>query len=333
VKVGIFSLTLNSNQKDWVTYNTDHISVAKKHINALKSRGADIIVAFTHLALSEDLALVEAVPGIDIVLGGHEHQNTHLYRGDDFTPVAKADANARTVFIHHFTFDLDTKKLDIRSHLRLVDDSIKDDPETQVEIDKWEKLAFDSFREQGIDPDKKVAVPDVPLDGLESSIRNRPTDLTRVLAEGMIAQSNATASVFNSGSIRIDDVIHAGQTMTEYDLLRTLPFGGTVALYDIRGDLLKQVLGDGMTSAGSGGYLQKGNIVLEGEDWKLGGETIEDNQFYKVAVSDYLAGGNESGMEYFSTADERMTLLSEAGELRAALEKGLIDRFGSIPED
>jgi len=43
----------------------------------------DAIVALTHLILGQDVDLVAAVPEIDLVLGGHEHENWLLRRGLD----------------------------------------------------------------------------------------------------------------------------------------------------------------------------------------------------------------------------------------------------------
>ena len=328
-KVGIFSLTLDSNKQDWVSYDTDLVRLAEQHIEQLRQRGAQMIIALTHLEAEEDLALAVAVPAIDLILGGHEHENMHFFRGKDFTPVAKADANARTVYIHHIAYDPKDKNIDIRSQLRLIDDRLEEDPETKAEVTKWETMAFDSFRKQGIEPTQTVATPDLPLDGREGSIRNKATELTRVLAQGMMAQSGAPAALFNSGSIRIDDLIPAGQTLTEYDLLRILPFGGTVAVYDIRGDVLKQALVQGNLNQGSGGYLQHGNITLDGERWMINGNPIVDDKTYRVAVNDFLASGKEAGLDFFSTQNKDITLANETGEFRDALAKGLKDRFPS----
>ena len=57
----------------------------------------DTIIALTHLSLAGDTALVNAVPEIDLVLGGHEHENWALQRGPHFTPIIKADANVRSL--------------------------------------------------------------------------------------------------------------------------------------------------------------------------------------------------------------------------------------------
>jgi 2',3'-cyclic-nucleotide 2'-phosphodiesterase (5'-nucleotidase family) len=39
----------------------------------LQDRGAEVVLALTHMRLPNDLRLAGAVPGIDVVLGGHDH--------------------------------------------------------------------------------------------------------------------------------------------------------------------------------------------------------------------------------------------------------------------
>src|SRR6185436_14859245 len=58
-----------------------------------------VIVALTHLTLQADAQLAEDLPELDLILGGHEHENWIIRRGGRLTPIIKADANVRTVAI------------------------------------------------------------------------------------------------------------------------------------------------------------------------------------------------------------------------------------------
>ncbi len=50
----------------------DPVPVAAKTVEALRPR-ADLLVLLSHLGYAEDVRLVERVPGIDVLLGGHSH--------------------------------------------------------------------------------------------------------------------------------------------------------------------------------------------------------------------------------------------------------------------
>lgn len=52
----------------------DPIAAARSLVPQLRARErADVVVALTHLGVSVDTALARAVPGIDVILGGHSH--------------------------------------------------------------------------------------------------------------------------------------------------------------------------------------------------------------------------------------------------------------------
>ena len=77
-------------------------------------------------------------------------------------------------------------KLTIKSHLRPITDAISDDPATAKVVRSWQEQGFAGFRKQGFEPEQIVATVNMPLDGREASVREHATDLTRLLAEGML---------------------------------------------------------------------------------------------------------------------------------------------------
>jgi 5'-nucleotidase/UDP-sugar diphosphatase len=83
--VGVLGLCTDFNKKPWVRYQPP-IDVARARVAGFRGK-VDAIVALTHLPNEEDQALVEAVPEIDLVLGGHDHENWYLRRGPSFTPI------------------------------------------------------------------------------------------------------------------------------------------------------------------------------------------------------------------------------------------------------
>lgn len=210
VRVGLIGVTLNSNQPNYVSY-TDPIATAKQQVIALKGK-ADIIVAITHLSIEDDRKLAETVPEIDIILGGHEHENIQQWRGRDFTPIFKADANARTVYVHQLSYDTIDKSLAINSRLVPITEKIPDDPKTAKIVKEWLERGYQAFRAAGFEPTQEIGQLTFALDGLESSVRNTSTKLTELIAEAMLQEvPDADLAVFNGGSIRIDDVIPQDQ--------------------------------------------------------------------------------------------------------------------------
>lgn len=319
VRIGLFGLTVNSNPADYVVYR-DPVEVAREQVAELRSQ-VDLLVAVTHLNLDGDIRLTQEVPEIDLVLGGHEHENAQVARGADFTPVFKADANARTVYVHELHYDTSTKRLERESTLQRVTGELVDEPTVAQAVERWVNAAFDGFRAQGFEPTNRVANTAEPLDGRESSVRNFPTRLTDLTAAGMLDAAPGTElAIFNSGSIRIDDVLPPGD-ITEYDIIRTLPFGGTVVSAQITGSLLQRTLDQGKANAGTGGYLQLANVTRSAGDdqWLVNGAPLETARSYQVAINDFLLSGREIKLDFLTRDNPEVTVGGEHGDIRKAL--------------
>jgi 5'-nucleotidase/UDP-sugar diphosphatase len=283
-----------------------------------RSKGKpDVVVALTHESLSEDQALARAVPGIDLILGGHEHENAHRRALPDLDPagrllpsIFRADANVRTVYLHHLTFDLRSRRLlRIHSHLKVVTDAITPDPDAAAVVEKYVRQAGEAFRASGLRPDEILGEATEVLDGRESQVRNGSTLLTKLVGEAMLdalkeAPEYRRAAVYNGGAIRLDDLIRPG-TITMYDILRVLPYAGDVWSVRIKGQMLKRILEARDRGRGSGAFLQTANITSKAEGaqhlWLIGSHELDPNADYHVAINDYLLEGRETGLEFLGS--------------------------------
>ncbi|AUT02378.1 bifunctional metallophosphatase/5'-nucleotidase [Nostoc sp. CENA543] len=319
VRVGLIGVTLNSNQPKYVSY-TDPIATAKQQVNSLKGK-VDIIVALTHLSIASDRQLAETVPEIDVILGGHEHENIQQWRGRDFTPIFKADANARTVYVHQLNYDTVKKSLVINSRLVPITDQIPEEPKTAKVVQGWLEKGYQAFIANGFDPSQVITQLTFALDGLESSVRNKSTNLTELIAEAMLQEvPDADLAVFNGGSIRIDDVIPPGP-ITQYDIIRILPFGGKVVAVEMNGELLQKVLNQGKANQGTGGYLQTAKISQEAnsQNWLIQGQPLDPKRTYKIAISDFLISGKEKGLDFLNLQHPGIKLIAEKRDIRFAV--------------
>jgi 5'-nucleotidase len=123
---------------------------------------------------------------------------------------------------------------------------------------------------------------------------------------------------FNSGSIRLDDVLPPG-SVTQYDVIRVLPFGGEIVTVEMSGALLDSVLTQGVISQGTGGYLQVDGASNQGGTWLVGRKPLRQEELYRVALNDFLLLGIESGFEYLTLDHPDLTKRSEHGDIRLAV--------------
>ncbi len=126
------------------------------------------------------------------------------------------------------------------------------------------------------------------MDGSEASVRNKPTELAKIIADGMLAAApGSEIAIYNGGSIRIDDTIQPGE-LTEYDVIRILPFGGKIVSIKVKGEFLKRILAQGIANKGQGGYLQTAGITYNLDQPLHKGAPIEGGRDYIIAISDFL---------------------------------------------
>jgi 5'-nucleotidase len=327
VRMGLIGVTLPSNPVNYVTYR-DPIATVREQVKQLKDQ-VDIIVAVTHLSLAEDQKIAETIPEIDLILGGHEHENIQQWRGGDFTPIFKADANGRTVYIHQLNYDTDKKKLEIDSRLQPVTEAIPEDPQTAKVVQDWVDKGYQAFRNNGFEPEQVVAITNIPLDGLEVSVRNRGTPLTDLIAEAMLKTvKDGDLAIYNGGAIRIDDVILPGK-ITQYDIIRIMPFGGKILSVKMKGSLLEKVLNQGRNNQGTGGYLQTAKVDYneQNKTWLISGKPLDKNGTYQVAINDFLLSGKEQNLGFLNRQNPELQVIAEGQDIRFAVIEQMKQQF------
>jgi 5'-nucleotidase len=326
IRLGIIGLTIDFNRKPWVAYKPI-VESAKVQVDALRGR-VDAIVALTHQALASDQQLAIAVPEIDVILGGHEHENWMIRRGPRFTPIVKADANGRSAAIVTLTFGAVGTRPTVSARLQYMDESVPPQARVRDELARWTQVAFDAFRREGFEPTSTVVRLPEPLDGREGTVRNRPGSLTDLIVAAMRREaSQAVAALLNGGSVRVDDVIAPGP-LTEYDVLRMLPFGGKVVQATLDGPLLLQVLDAGAANQGSGGYLHASGITRDAGAWLINGQPLDPSSRYVVALPEFLLTGGESRMGFLTRDNPQVHDVKDLRDIRQAVVAELKARFG-----
>ncbi len=295
LRIGVTAVTLPSTQKPYVRYSNIY-RAAEMGYKALENM-TDCVIGLTHVSIDEDKEISRRVPGLKLIMGGHEHD--HMYHQVGNTYIAKADANAKTVYVHRLRFDKNTRQVDIQSTLVPIDSTLAFEPRTDSVVRKWTGIAARSFREMGFDPDQVLMTTAEPLDGRESSIRNGSTNLTRLVTSAVTATApQSELTILNSGSIRVDDQLTGA--ITQYDVLRTLPFGGKLVEAEMTGHLLDSVLTVGRRNKGSGGYLQVDRATFDESTkrWTLGGKPLNPKKNYRVALPAFLLTGEEKNLGF-----------------------------------
>ncbi|MBK7433375.1 MAG: bifunctional metallophosphatase/5'-nucleotidase [Chitinophagaceae bacterium] len=324
-RIGYIGLTLPFNKSDYVSY-TDVISTAKKGYNQLKD-SVDAVVALTHQSVEEDENLAREIPGLALIIGGHEHDQRFSKVGNIY--ITKAMANAKSAYVLTLRFNKNRHTLKVKPKLVKINEGVALDSTTDLVVQKWVGIANKSYSSLGFDAAKVVLSDKEPLDGRETEIRSGSTNLTKLIIASMIkASPTADVVIANAGSIRVDDILT--MPVTQYDIIRTLPFGGGIKEVEMKGGLLIRILESGLKNKGTGGFLQY-NETLRRDDisgqWQLNNIPLDPGKNYRVAITEFLLTGGEANMEYLKPGNPDMLKVTDfpSSDRRFDIRKTIID--------
>ncbi|NKC32627.1 bifunctional metallophosphatase/5'-nucleotidase [Falsiroseomonas selenitidurans] len=224
-------------------------------IAGLRAEAPTTIVVLSHLGLAADQALAAAVPGIDVIVGGHSHTLV--------TPplvVDGADRPARIVQAGALGRWRGRLDLDLAADGRVaahaggaaeITPDMPEDPATaRIVAEYGAPLAGLRAR-----PVAQSA------GGLENTIcRLGECAVGNLLADALLAAvPGADLALTNAGGIRTGLPTGA---ITLGDVLTTLPFSNTVATVRLRGAALLAALENGVSAPGSGRFPQVAGLAF-----------------------------------------------------------------------
>lgn len=309
-KIGLVGLTGPFNRADYVEY-TDVLKTAKEAYDRLKD-SADAVIAITHQSMDADELLARELPGLTAIIGGHEHDGRYEKIGA--VPITKAVANAKNAYVVNLFFNKKKNQRKVKTSTVTLNEAVPLDSAANLVVQKWNKIADENYSSLGFDARAVVMDKGEPLEGRETPVRSRPTNLTQLIVASIKdAAPQADVVVMNGGSIRVDDVLQL--PLTQYDVLRTLPFGGAINEADIKGSLLVKTLEAGRKNIGSGGFLQYSeNLSFANDKWLLNSQPIDPTKTYRVALPEFLLTGKEGNMDFLNPTNVDVVKVYPAAE-------------------
>ena len=308
MKVGIFALTFLDAPRDYAQWDTAYVQIAERKIRELEQRGAEAIVALTHLDFATDRRIARLKkdhPRLVWVAGGHEHYLLTDPATDSTALVTKGDSNARRVW--RVAFGKRGGMPVVRAEPVPVNASIATDPAYRRQVEEKYRV---EMRRRVPFFDTQIGTSATRLDGTEDVVRGEESTWGNYLTDvmrGAFPDVRADVAVLNGGAIRIDDAFQ-GPIRWEH-LARTFGFPTRVGLVWLKGEDLKQSVLEQAVSGGrgEGRFLQVSGLrftfdrsreagervtkveVAQGDGWA----PLDDDGVYVVAVPDYLYGGGD----------------------------------------
>jgi len=213
---------------------TDAVEVAKEIVKTLRvNEKVDVVIALSHGGVRKgkdgsysegDDVTLAAVPGIDVVIGGHSHTELTQAIMVNGTPVVQSGKESRN--LGELVLTLDGNKLSVASYqLHPIDDTISGDRAVAAEIDKLKKgvtAAVFASRGYSIDQPLAMAPQDLPntfTDIAASSI------LANICTDAFRKATRADIGFSAGGMIRASLFKGKSGVQTVYDVFAVAPLG------------------------------------------------------------------------------------------------------------
>lgn len=259
LRVGVFSLTIDSKNPAYVRQFLDGEAIAESRSDQLRKAGADVVVALTHQSVDADRALLQKLGarGPDLIIGGHEHQR-HVEEVDGRW-IVKADADARTAAVVRVRL-AGGEPVTFVGFRFLGPDNPRPDRFVQDEVEGWLVRHDRQVCEKEGKPagclSEELATTDVRLVAEEIEIRKYETNLGNWVADQARKALDADVAFLNAGSMRLNQDVPEGP-FTERHLRELLPYPNTLVKLEITGELLQRVVNRSIEGwTGEGHFLQ-----------------------------------------------------------------------------
>lgn len=267
-------------------------------IRKIRADGADIVVVLSHLGLDADKSLAKAVPGIDIIVGGHSHTVVDDLVQVGGTSIVQAGYWGMYLGVLDVTVDrLSSGALTLKPQYKLETVHAGHGRPVHDETARITSKYYEKIKEEF---SKQIGTTRIDLTrraGEESNVGNLVADAMRFAADAHIAFQN-------NGGIRSD--IPQGPVTLE-QVYTLLPFDNQIISMDLSGRQILQVLNE--SGAKQRSILQVSGLKVVYGPSKRGvgkvrkafladGRPLEPDKFYRVAVNDFLAAGGD-GYEIF----------------------------------
>ena len=256
VSVGFFSLM--TEEFPFVTsggnvhLQDDNVTAAKNMVTILNQKGADIIVAVTHVGVKQDRHLAAQVKGIDVIFGGHSHDYLPEYEQIGNTLIVNGgEKGAALVYLDiSLTPDNRIQKDSIRFKLIPITEDIAEKKEVSEMLAAYKNKMPDAV---------VLGSTETTWDLSKSSIRSGESTVADLINDLIREKFNVDIVLNNGGAFRGNKEYPPGK-VTDKMLHEIDEFENDVYLLKIKGKYLKEILEHSASQIGQGGFLQASGL-------------------------------------------------------------------------
>ena len=243
LKVGIFGVMYNMKEPAKGIYFTDPIKAAQEQVNLLRSQyQVDMVIALTHQGWKDDNQLSSNIHGVDLILGGHDHQAMIQYQFG--TPYLKSKSDFFNLWHTDVYPHIGGSRVKKQTPYYFQHELVTIDNQTFAENPAVKSLLEKQQSELSKTTDKVIGRTCADLDLRRSTIFLREAEIGNFMADAQRKLSGmpVDGAVMNAGGIRTDKIFHQTDALRVGDVMSWFPFENAVHIFQITGGILHEYL-------------------------------------------------------------------------------------------
>ncbi|XP_041926794.1 5'-nucleotidase-like isoform X2 [Alosa sapidissima] len=261
----------------------DYVVTADRLSKELRESGAELVIALTHMRWSNDIRLATEAKGLDLILGGHDHEYGVrevsgiwiVKSGSDFRHLSRVDIKRKAELTYEYSVD----RIDITN---------------VIEEDQGIKSIVDTYNDNiQYMLEDVLCHTDVDLDGRCATVRHRECNLGNLITNAMLEATHAEILPMKDLVLVVEAT---GQQL--YECLEN-----AVSRYPALDGRFLQVAG---IQFGFDPNRQPGSRVIA-RSIRIQGHNLERDKKYLVAMKEYLTKGKD-GYSMFTHCPQKCDL-------------------------
>lgn len=306
-KVGVFGLctpetAYKTSPKNVETLEfLNPVETSKKIIEELRPQ-CDVLICVMHMGVDKSSEftsekIAKETEGIDLIIDGHSH--TELPNGLQVGNTLIAQTGCYEHYLGQVKISVENKKItDKQAKLLTAADVAKiSKPNAKLSkaVNDLERRTQKYFK-------TVVAKSDRDLTNERLIIRRGECELGNLTTNALRWKANSDIAIVNNGTLRAG--LPEGN-ITRGDILAIFPFGNRLAVADIDGKTVREILEHSVFGYPStfGGFLSVSGMTFSFDPSKpvgqrvqeifINGQPLDENKIYKMATTDFLMLGGD----------------------------------------
>jgi len=204
-----------------------------------------------------------------LILGGHEHERHTVTTGSRF--LVKADANSRSAQLvtvsaaARDTYAQSSEVLEVERGMRM-----------DAAVERVTQAWRDSLIAR-LGPERRLGTLAAEIDARDGALRRQEMPFGNLVTDAIRLGTGADVALLNSGALRFDDVLAAGE-ITNYQLESIFLFADDTRIvsFPLTGARLRELLEHGVSAAnyGRGGFLQVSGVAFRFDTLRPDGSRV-----------------------------------------------------------